>query len=291
LKETWAKVVPIREKAAKLFYDHLFEVAPPVKPLFAETNMKKQGAMLMDMLHKAVESVDDLSLIVDGLQDLAERHVEYGTAEAHYPVVGACLLWTLEQGLGKAWNDEVKDAWATVYGIIQDIMIDAHRKKIAEKEKPKAEKKGEKSKVIASDIRFTEREAKIIKESWARVTPIEEEAGLKFYEHLFKVHPEVKPLFEESRMKKQALMLMDILNKSVKTVDNITPGLIRTLKESGKRHVGYNTEDAHYAPVGENLLWFIKDGLPKEDWTDELKAAWVKCYDFIAGVMMQGAHE
>src|SRR5262249_17424418 len=33
IKETWAKVVPIREKAAELFYDHLFEVAPGVKPL------------------------------------------------------------------------------------------------------------------------------------------------------------------------------------------------------------------------------------------------------------------
>jgi len=135
IKESWAKVVPIKEKAAKIFYDRLFEVAPSVKDLFKNTNMKKQGRMLMDILDKAAVSVDDLSPVVGVLQELAVRHIEYGTQEAHYPVVGACLLWTLEQGLGKAWNDDVKDAWTAVYTIIEKVMIDADRAKRKETNK------------------------------------------------------------------------------------------------------------------------------------------------------------
>jgi hemoglobin-like flavoprotein len=41
----------------------------------------------------------------------------------HYPVVGAALLWTLEQGLGDNWTPEVADAWATAYSTLSGYMI------------------------------------------------------------------------------------------------------------------------------------------------------------------------
>jgi nitric oxide dioxygenase len=34
------------------------------------------------------------------------------------------LLWTLEQGLGPAFTPEVKDAWATVYGVLSGTMVE-----------------------------------------------------------------------------------------------------------------------------------------------------------------------
>lgn len=33
-------------------------------------------------------------------------------------LVGKSLLWTLEQGLGKEFTTEVKDAWTTMYGLV-----------------------------------------------------------------------------------------------------------------------------------------------------------------------------
>ena len=43
VQSSLAKVVPIAETAASLFYGRLFEVAPEVKPLF-RGDMKEQGA-------------------------------------------------------------------------------------------------------------------------------------------------------------------------------------------------------------------------------------------------------
>ena len=34
VKESWAKVLPIQEQAAELFYNRLFEQYPEVKPYF-----------------------------------------------------------------------------------------------------------------------------------------------------------------------------------------------------------------------------------------------------------------
>ncbi len=42
VQSSFAKVVPIREAAASLFYDRLFEIAPEVKPMF-KGDMKEQG--------------------------------------------------------------------------------------------------------------------------------------------------------------------------------------------------------------------------------------------------------
>jgi len=47
IQDSFAKVVPISEQAAEIFYGRLFEIAPAVKPLF-RGDMKQQGKKLMD---------------------------------------------------------------------------------------------------------------------------------------------------------------------------------------------------------------------------------------------------
>ena len=63
--------------------------------------------------------------MLDTVRELARRHVGYGVTAAHYAPVGAALLWTLEQGLGEAFTDEVHDAWAAAYGLLSAAMIEA----------------------------------------------------------------------------------------------------------------------------------------------------------------------
>jgi nitric oxide dioxygenase len=63
--------------------------------------------------------------VVPVAQDMARRHVGYGVQPAHYDTVGAALLWTLEQDLGPAFTDETREAWATAYGTLAQVMKDA----------------------------------------------------------------------------------------------------------------------------------------------------------------------
>jgi len=39
-------------------------------------------------------------------------------------MAAAALLWTLERGLGEQFTLEVRDAWATVYGLLAATMQD-----------------------------------------------------------------------------------------------------------------------------------------------------------------------
>lgn len=124
---TFAKVEPIADKAAELFYGRLFELDPSLKPMF-KGDMSEQGAKLMRMIGIAVRGLTDLDSIVPAVQNLGVRHVAYGVKDEHYATVGAALLWTLEQGLGDDFTPEVKQAWTDVYTLLAQVMQEAAHK-------------------------------------------------------------------------------------------------------------------------------------------------------------------
>lgn len=124
VQSSFAKVAPIAGTAAELFYSKLFALDPALKPLF-KGDMKEQGRKLMRMIATAVNGLDRLEALVPAVQDLGQRHVAYGVTAAHYDTVGEALLWTLERGLGPDFTPDVKDAWATVYGLLAQVMKDA----------------------------------------------------------------------------------------------------------------------------------------------------------------------
>ena len=123
VQSSFAKVVPIAETAASLFYGRLFEVAPEVKPLF-RGDMKEQGRKLMTTLAVVVNGLKAPDTILSAAKALAVRHVGYGVTAEHYVPVGAALIWTLEQGLGDDFTPETRDAWLAAYTLLSGVMIE-----------------------------------------------------------------------------------------------------------------------------------------------------------------------
>jgi hemoglobin-like flavoprotein len=122
VQQSFAKVAPISETAAMLFYDRLFEVAPKVKAMFP-ADMTEQRRKLMATLAAVVNGLGNLESVLPAASALAKRHVSYGATAEHYPVVGAALLWTLEKGLEDGWTPEVAEAWTAAYGTLSGFMI------------------------------------------------------------------------------------------------------------------------------------------------------------------------
>ena len=122
VQQSFAKVAPISETAAVLFYDRLFEIAPSVVPMFP-ADMKEQRKKLMATLAVVVGGLSNLDSVLPAASALAKRHVSYGAKPEHYPVVGAALLWTLEKGLGDGWTPDVAAAWIAAYGTLSGYMI------------------------------------------------------------------------------------------------------------------------------------------------------------------------
>jgi hemoglobin-like flavoprotein len=136
VQQSFKKVAPIADKAADLFYDRLFVIAPEVRSLFP-TDLTEQKKKLMQMLATAVTNLHQVEKILPAVEDLGRRHVAYGVTDKHFEPVAAALLWTLEQGLGPDFTPPVKAAWTETYLTVAGVM-----KKAAASVPPPAEKKG-----------------------------------------------------------------------------------------------------------------------------------------------------
>ncbi len=122
IRFSFAKIMPIAEEAAALFYGRLFEIAPEVKLLFCG-DMTEQGRKLMATLAVVVNGLSDLETILPAASVLAKKHVAYGVRAEHYMPVGVALLWTLERGLGDEWTSDLAAAWTNAYTMLSEYMI------------------------------------------------------------------------------------------------------------------------------------------------------------------------
>ena len=121
VQASFADVKPIAATAADLFYNRLFTLDPALRPMF-KGDMRQQGQMLMGMIGSAVQGLSDLERLAPVVRQLGARHVRYGVRTEHYTVVGSALLWTLEQGLGARFTPAVREAWASAYGLLANVM-------------------------------------------------------------------------------------------------------------------------------------------------------------------------
>lgn len=128
----------------------------------------------------------------------------------------------------------------------------------------------------------------LVTSSWEKVSAIKDQAAELFYDRLFTIAPEVKPLFPAD-MREQKQKLMAMLATAVAGLTNLE-ALIAPLTQLGARHAAYGTQDAHYDAVGRALLWTLEQGLGPA-FTPEVKAAWTDVYAVLASVMKSGAQE
>jgi hemoglobin-like flavoprotein len=108
------------------FYSKLFVENPSLRKMFPK-QMDEQYKKLIDMLSVIVARLDHLDDLSGEIAAMGRRHVQYGVRPEHYRLVGNALLWTLENGLGNDWSEEVKDAWEKCYATLADSMINASK--------------------------------------------------------------------------------------------------------------------------------------------------------------------
>jgi len=123
LETSFDLIAPRGEELVDIFYARLFETAPEVQPLFANTDLQKQRAMLLATLVLLRKSLRDLEAIAPKLRQLGARHVAYGALPEHYPVVAEVMLASMAEIAGDAWTDDIEAAWAGALGLVATAML------------------------------------------------------------------------------------------------------------------------------------------------------------------------
>lgn len=117
-------VAPLADAVGATFYRRLFEIAPELRPLFAD-DIRPQERKLMKMLAMVANGLHRLPALLPQVEELGRRHADYGVVESHYPVVGEALIWTLEHHLGEAFTPRIRMAWIAAYKTLAQTMVAA----------------------------------------------------------------------------------------------------------------------------------------------------------------------
>lgn len=135
---------------------------------------------------------------------------------------------------------------------------------------------------------MTPEQITLVQSTWTKVVPISTTASRLFYDRLFELDPQLRPLFKAS-IEEQGAKLMKMIDAAVGGLTDL-PALVPVVQDLGRRHVGYGVEDSHYDTVGTALLWTLEKGLGP-DFTPPVKQAWATAYGTLAGVMKTAAAE
>lgn len=125
-----------------------------------------------------------------------------------------------------------------------------------------------------------------IRKSFAKVEAMGHVGALIFYQRLFAVAPQVRPLFStqiEVQSKKLTQMLTAVIGLAEKPEE-----FRSTLEELGARHVEYGALPDHYPIVVDALLEMLEKVLGSE-FTPKLRNLWAGILNTIAQMMMNGA--
>ncbi len=109
VRTSWIAARPTAVEATEAFYGHLAELDPALKNKF-------RG--ILHVFDAAVSQLAYMNGLRAVLRSIGERHANHGVEPADYAIVGASLYTVLEDRLGAAFNEDVREAWAEVYDML-----------------------------------------------------------------------------------------------------------------------------------------------------------------------------
>ena len=123
LESSFQAITPCGEAFVTAFYERLFTRFPQTRAFFAVTDMSEQRKKLQQSLALIVEHMQHPEVLGGMPRELGQRHVTYGVRPEHYPRVGAVLLETFADFLGKHWTRAHHDAWVKGYEAVSRLMV------------------------------------------------------------------------------------------------------------------------------------------------------------------------
>jgi hemoglobin-like flavoprotein len=125
VQDSFVKVSAKQQEAGDVLYTHLFECCPDVAGIF-KADMKEQSRQFLKMIKTVVEGLNNVHIIMPAIQNLGNRHVDYGVTAEQYKYFKESLIFALDKVLGKDFDEKTKSAWSKLYDVLGDLMKGNH---------------------------------------------------------------------------------------------------------------------------------------------------------------------
>jgi hemoglobin-like flavoprotein len=129
---------------------------------------------------------------------------------------------------------------------------------------------------------LTPQQRTLVKRTFTHIAPNHDIVARLFYDMLFEIAPELRPMFTHS-MDMQRAKVMQMLAALVAAMDDPSH-FSRISRELGKRHIEYGVIKDQYALVGRALMWALEEACP-----DVMNAAALDAWNAAYAMMADAA--
>ncbi|MDD5716677.1 MAG: globin domain-containing protein [Sulfuricurvum sp.] len=122
VKATAGVVATHAEAITMKMYEILFSEYPETKDFFKDAD-PMQHKKLASAVSAYAANIDNLEVLTQAVEKMAQTHVKSSVKPEHYPIVGVCILKAIKEVLGDTATDEILEAWKEAYFFLADILI------------------------------------------------------------------------------------------------------------------------------------------------------------------------
>jgi hemoglobin-like flavoprotein len=131
----------------------------------------------------------------------------------------------------------------------------------------------------------------LVKETFCLVNKIPNETiGELFYNRLFEIAPNIRPIFgfaDATEQSRKLVATSSYIIKRLDNIDSITNEITRIVQHQVRFGV---LEPRLYEPVGDAILWTLEQALGS-NWNREVKTAWAICYIMLTNSLIEACEE
>lgn len=135
---------------------------------------------------------------------------------------------------------------------------------------------------------ITPNQIRLVRRSFSLASTRAPQIAALFFDRLFELEPELRPLFRHVDMERQGKKVMRMLALIINALDNEEVA-DPALKAMGQRHVKYGARAEHYQPFNAALLWAIEHSLGSQ-FTPAMREAWQAALEMIAEKMQDNLY-
>ena len=132
VKETIPLINQESENVTTRMYEILFSKYPETKPLFDNAD-KNQHKKLAGAIAAFAGNIDNLAVLGNAVEKMAQSHVMTQVKPIHYPMVADALITAMGDVLGEAFSDARKNAWIEAYTFLANVLMQREQELYAQR--------------------------------------------------------------------------------------------------------------------------------------------------------------
>ncbi len=131
---------PLLEQGGSLitthFYERMFKHNPEVKGIFNMSNQLtgRQRVALFEAILAYAQNLDNLAVLKQAVERIANKHASFYIQPAHYDIVGHHLIETFRELLPEQFTTDVENAWLKAYQVLAGVFINREEQIYSENE-------------------------------------------------------------------------------------------------------------------------------------------------------------